>query len=79
MRLYFVAINQLSTARADRLPVLECRRVSRVPVFEARSWPSTVFPLCTAHDAEATIVRLALLGYHGKAAICVAGFPLVLR
>src|SRR5262245_49204702 len=62
--LHVVAINQLPTARTECSPIFECRCVSWVPAIEPRMWPSTVLPLCTAHDAEAAIVRLALLGYH---------------
>ena len=48
------------------MPVLECRRVSWVPAFEARAWPDTIFPLGTRDNAKGAIVTLSIPWHYRK-------------
>src|SRR5713101_10152437 len=58
--LHIVAINKLSTARTDRVPVFECRGVSWVPALKTRAWPNTIFPLGTRDNTKSAIVIFSI-------------------
>src|SRR5262249_49933947 len=61
-----VAINELSTARTECVPVFECRCVSWVPALKARAGPNAIHPLGTRDNAKGTIVTLSMPWYHRK-------------